>query len=189
MKTSLLLLLAIVATLTSCNESEIVLHEDAFLLHERFHGKYKIVTSTSNKAVDINKDGQASTDLLQEISFLSDAELELRIPVPGYNTDGSLFLFTQFWQQQFLTTVNSDTVANYAVQGVVRYFRLSQNVDEILVAPDQYQVDLKLFPLPDEVTIESNGYIKVVMQKLLYTSEGWKSVNITTLYKRYTMAT
>ncbi|WP_347158176.1 hypothetical protein [Pontibacter chitinilyticus] len=189
MKTCLQVLgaMLVILAFASCSDTEITPQEDA-QQYSRFHGKYKIVRSTSSEAVDINRDGKASTDLLQEIGLLSDAELEIRIPLPAYNPDGVLPTFTQFWEQQFLSTANADTVINYATQGVVRYFTFS-SVDSLQIVPDEQQVDAMLFPLPDVVTIQDSDQIKVVMHKQLFTSSGWKAVTITTLYKRYTMAT
>jgi len=185
MKISLLVFLSVIATFTSCKERRVAPHEDIPRLQERFQGAYKIVSSTSNEAVDINKDGQASTDLLKEIDLLSNAELLLRIPA-NPNEKGSSFLFTQFWQQQLLVTVNTtDTISTYALQGTVRNFNFSPSLDALLIAPDGHQVDLQRFPFPDEVTIGSNDQIKVVMQKRLYTSKGWKPLTITTWYQRY----
>ena len=51
------------------------------LLYERFHGKYKIISSTSSEPLDVNFDGVASTNLLQEIVALANdgSFLELRV--------------------------------------------------------------------------------------------------------------
>ncbi|RDC65184.1 hypothetical protein [Adhaeribacter pallidiroseus] len=189
MKTYLLLVVLIMVTVTSCHESAVAPQEDLSLLNNKFHGKYKIVTSTSNIAVDINRDGKASTDLMQEIDYLTEAELDIRIYPKNNNSNSKHFLFSQLWQQQFISPNTTDTVINYALQGVVRSFEFSQNLDRILVSPDENQVDLKLFPLPDTVTIVAKEQIEVVMQKLIYTTNGWKSLTITTLYKRYTKTT
>jgi hypothetical protein len=79
-----------------CNEKKLLAGATRSHLGQRLLRELKQVgyPVAALAAVVVNKDGQASADLLKEIGYLSDAELEMRIPTPGYNTDGTPCLFT-----------------------------------------------------------------------------------------------
>ncbi|MCC9136461.1 hypothetical protein ACFSKU_06380 [Pontibacter silvestris] len=134
-------------------------------------------------------DGRASTNLLEEIEELPNAELDLRIYGRTNKHSENSFLFTQFWPEQYISE-GDILFVDYALQAVGRYFKFDQTVNTLLITPNEdTTVSLDRFPLPQAVTIEDNDQIEVIISKLLYTSDGWKTVTITTLYKRYTTNT
>ncbi len=56
-----------------------------------------------------------------------------------------------------------------------------------ILIPDLLDPDL--YSSPDAVTVKDNNRIEVTLTKRLYTADGWKTVQIITLYERYTMTT
>ena len=158
--------------------------------YDQLHGKYKVVSSVSNEAADANLDGTATSNMLSELSELADCDLEVRI------VGKDNFLLVQFWPQQFVgygpapADYDPSVVVNYARQAVARKFSLNatQHTIQVNADPDP-KPDMLLFPFPASVTIEGDDTIQVVISKKLYTSAGWKIVDITTLYHRYTMRT
>ncbi len=78
MKRTILLWLAGLASLGACRQpQEVAPHQDVEGLHMRFHGKYRLVYSTSSEALDVNLDGKASTDMLEEITDLPQSSIEV----------------------------------------------------------------------------------------------------------------
>ncbi|MCU0353343.1 MAG: hypothetical protein MUD08_06320 [Cytophagales bacterium] len=195
----------------ACRPDPVPPHLDGPALYERFHGKYKVVTSTSSVAVDVNADGIPSTDLLQEISDLGanyHNYLEIRVILNDPTSSTTRFLFKQFWPEQEISVYSNETkrwegedmayqpdlTVNYSMQGRVRWFTFSPDLKSILVEPnDETDTrDAHRWTLPDSVTIlDSIGepQIKVVNRRRFYTSEGVKEVLVTTIYQRFTMIT
>ena len=169
-----------IAIITSCKHSQGEPNEDKKALFERFHGKYKIVNCTSNVPVDLNKDGIPSDNLTTEID-LQNSELELRI--------SDQYLLMQHWPEVYLSYGIPDSAVNYANQGVVRVFSFDREIQQLIFKPDDPSVDQQRFPMPKAVLIKSNDHIEITVSKRLYNSTGWKMVEVTTLYKRYTMTT
>ncbi|MEQ9442625.1 MAG: hypothetical protein RIG62_26530 [Cyclobacteriaceae bacterium] len=183
--------------MASCDEPEVVQIDDNTFeeIYQQFHGKYQIVQSMSEQAVDIDGDGRKSTDMLAEIPNLSSTNLALRIYNRSFTQlDTIIYLFTQAWSEQIISSrdLANDTTLSpaYAIQGATRTFTLNETRDTLrVVQADADGIDLEQFPLPEEVSVDAVGQIKVVVRKKLFTSDGWQTVKITTLYSRYTMAT
>ena len=177
-------------------------NENVNLLYERFHGKYEVIQSVSNEAIDVNLDGKATNDMLVEIPELSEKYrnyLELRIYGKStYNPDLS-FLFVQWWPEQYIWVNNKrwegesldyqpGLIVNYAMQGSTRRFSFSPDLKQITVQSDETQNSFR-WVKPESVTVNADNTIQVVNKRRLYTSAGVNDVVITTLYKRYTMIT
>ena len=76
-------------------------------LYQQFHGRYKIISSTSSEPLDVNLDGTSSLDMLQEISELNFQEgkqyyVQLSIYRPSKNTPEPKFGFAQWWPEQYI---------------------------------------------------------------------------------------
>lgn len=165
-------------------------NEDVRSLRNRFQGKYKAITSTSDEAADINLDGNASTDMLVEMTNFAGAELVIHI------IDKRNFIFYQLWPEQYFNsrlnpvTYDSTVRVDFAVQGAVRLFTFDHDVKQIFVSPNEAPLPDSLhFTIPKLVTIEANDRIQVISIKQLYTRSGWKKIEITTTYERYTKET
>ena len=147
-------------------------------VYEQLHGKYKAVSSVSSEAVDVNLDGTATNNILSEIPELEQCDLEIRI------VDKNNYLLAQFWPAQFFgygpepAGYDPSLVVKYAMQGETHAFSLRRTDDHIEVNGGNVVV-----------TIEGEDTVKVVIMKRLYTSAGWKTTFITTVYSRYTMRT
>jgi len=194
-------LLLLLLSATACRK-ETAPHEDTETLYWRFHGKYKAVRSTSSEPVDVNFDGQASADLLEELPDLSRANVE--ILVNRYRRQGpggkslSYFTFSQFWPEQSLsakggydanpTSYDPEVSVSYLLQGVIWGFDFDPLITRIHLRPEESSAsDPARWPPPESITLEANNEIRVATRKRLYTREGWKTVEIVTLYRRYTM--
>jgi hypothetical protein len=156
-------------------------------LHERFNGKYKVISSWSDQQVDINLDGKVSSNLEDELSDLSRANLELRIlKEEKYN------LFSLFWPEQYLSEGFSadKPIVNFANQGLGLKFNFSKQTTEILLDSSEVQpADVKRFVLPSVVKVLADDVIEVSFSKSVYTSQGWKNITIIIRYKRWTPVT
>ncbi|MBC8156250.1 MAG: hypothetical protein H7Z72_25470 [Bacteroidetes bacterium] len=199
MKATLTFILLIGIGILSC--TTISPKDDIELLYQRFHGKYKIVSSTSSEPLDVNFDGVSSTDLLSEMSALSNygAHLDLRVKYP----DRSVFLFSQFWPEQYIYTYTGpnrewngwDALSydpaysvNYANQASPYSFSFTEDMRQILVTPNE-KADKIRWVRPESVLIEAEDRLRLTNKRRIYTRTGVKEVTIVTLYERFTMST
>jgi hypothetical protein len=179
-------LICSVTIISSCSRDKDA--DNTKQLYERLHGKYKAVSSISTEAIDVNLDGTPSTDILTEIPELAECNLEIRI------VSKDNFLFMHSWPEQFVgygpepAGYDPSLAVNYARQGVTRTFSVDETNNRLEIHADTYQV-AERFVFPSAVTMEGVDTIKVVFSKRLYTSAGWKTATITTIYKRWTMVT
>lgn len=203
MKTTLILILLVSLGAFSCKHGDSIVNpkDDVELLYQRFHGKYKIVSSISSEPLDVNFDGVSSTNLLSEISELNNygPHVELRVKYP----DRSVFLFSQFWPEQYVNTYtgpnrewngwdtlsyNPTHLVNYANQAGLYRFSFSDDLSQILIAANE-KADKIRWVKPESVFIEAKDRLRLINKRRIYTREGVKEVTITTLYERFTMTT
>jgi hypothetical protein len=211
------------AGVTGCSQKESVLNtvvspttdKEADMLRVQFQGKYKIVSSLSDVAIDVNQDGVASTNMLQEIPDLAldnqtKYNVELRITDPSlYNpayTPANYpktpeYFFVQWWPEQFIRTgpgkvwdnnekiaYNPNYVVDYEFQSTLRKFSFSSDHKQITVIPDDNGNPFRWIR-PESVTVQDNGQLKTVNKRRVYTSAGVTDVIITTVYERFTTIT
>lgn len=189
--------------LAGCVPKDPAPYEVVPTLYDKFHGKYKVISSVSSEAIDVNLDGKASTDMIQEIPELTSPHrnyLELRIYGPNKYRSENAFLFTQWWPEQHIWTNNKvwdgefieyqpGLIVNYNMQGTTRHFSFSSNLSQLNVQPSPNENAFR-WVFPQSVTVDKNtDTIQVVNKRRLYTSAGVKEVVITTVYQRYTMIT
>lgn len=203
MKTALILILLISSGLVGCKQGESVVNpkDDVEALYQRFHGKYKVISSTSSEPLDVNFDGVSSNDLLKELPALNDygAFLELRVKYP----DRSVFLFSQFWPEQYIRTYTATTSdwngwdslsynpiysVSYAEQAAPYYFSFTDDLSQILVTSTG-KADPFRWIKPESVFVEEKDRLRLINKRRIYTREGVKEVTITTVYERFTMTT
>lgn len=200
MKLILLAGLFCLAFLPACNQNELVApHQDINALYERFHGKYKIISSLANIAIDANLDGKASTDMLAEIGELPKALIEIRIYKQSKNIPKSSLYFVHHWpkQQLLLTWEQEEPVAydpGVSIQFVTKVvswnFAFDPAVSHLIPEPNTGpSMDPSVFTPPHTLRIQASDRIEAIVSKRLYTTQGWKTVEITTIYERFTMAT
>lgn len=181
-------LLCFFIILTSCSRDSAP--DETKQVYERLHGKYKAVSSISSEAVDVNLDGTALINILSEMPYLEHCNLELRV------TSKEKILLYQIWPEQYFSYGTEPTGYDpslpvlYARQGATFTFSLDANNSNLQLSSDSSpSPDPDRFPVPTSVIAEGSDRIKIVLSKRLYTSAGWKTVTITTLYERYTMTT
>jgi hypothetical protein len=185
-------LLLAVSALGSCQKSAVEPSEDTSALHDRFHGQYKIVSATAERAVDLNRDGQASTNLLTEIPDLGLNQTRLNVLI----RDNGLKWFEEVWPQPIIARNwnynNPDSVMlnGYLNNPLPRDFTFNQAVTSLLVEPGPAdKANGGRTAAPESVTIEGDGQLRVVTHRLLYIGRSWQLVRITSVYKRFTIIT
>jgi hypothetical protein len=186
-----IMLAAGVSTLSNCQKS-VEPSEDTAALHDRFHGQYKIISATAEKAVDLNRDGQASTDLLTEIPLLGANQSRLNILI----RENNFKWFEDRWPQPFISrnwnynSPDSVMLTDYLYNPLPRDFTFDKSITSLLVEPGPVdKADGGRRPAPEKVAIEGDGQLRVVTLRLLYIGRSWQPVRITTVYKLFTSIT
>jgi len=192
----LLYLLATASALGGCQKKGIEPSEDTAALHDRFHGQYNLISATADRAVDLNRDGQASTDLAAEIPHLNQPEwldagrLLIRIRNTGEK------VYEEWWPQPYIarnwqySSPDSVILNGYLGQVAQRNFTFDKALTSMLVEPGPVaHADGGRFAAPEKVTIEGDGQLRVVTSRLLYIGRSWQLVRITVVYKRFTIIT
>jgi hypothetical protein len=184
--------LILAAALGSCQEKTVEPNEDTAALHDRFHGRYSIVSATADKAVDLNRDGKASSDLLTEIPNLGLTQSRLNV----FIRENGLKWFEDSWPQPYIgrnwnySSPDSVMVYDYLYNPLPRDFTFDKTVTSMLVEPGPAdKADGGRTPAPEKVTIEGDRQLRVVTLRLLYIGRSWQLVRITTVYKRFTIIT
>jgi hypothetical protein len=164
--------------------------DQATLNRERLQGKYRIVSSISSEAVDINLDGTAGNNMLSEITDLEGTDLVILIR--------DKFFLMHNWSEQYFgygappAGYDSSFLVHYVRQALSRTFSVDAGGKTIHVHKDTEPTPDPLglrFTFPEAVSIEGENTITIVFTKKLYTSAGWKTTTITTIYERYTKLT
>ncbi|GAB3890392.1 hypothetical protein [Spirosoma agri] len=181
-------------------------NENVSALFQQFHGKYKVISSTSNQPVDVNQDGDSSSDLLTEIPELrlqagTQYHIDIRIYGPSATSSKPHFSFTQWWPEQYIRTgvgrvwdggelisYNPDYLVKYDFQGAGRSFSFSTDLKQLTINANENENPFR-WVRPESVTIDATGRISVVNKRRLYTRAGVQEVLITTVYERFTMTT
>lgn len=206
MKTNRIICLLGGIWLASCSPNDPAPYDDVPTLHQKFHGKYNVISSVSSEAIDVNLDGKVSTDMTKEILQLAPKygqQLEIRIYGPNKNNSKRAFYFMQYWPEQeiFISTNKTQRwegepieyqpglIVNYLSNALTRTFSFSPDLGQLLVQPSPAENAFRWI-LPQSVTVDKNtDTIQVVNKRRFYTSAGVKEVVTTTVYKRYTMVT
>ena len=188
----LLYVLATAATVSGCQQNTVEPSEDTATLHDRFHGQYKLVSSTADQAIDLNRDGQASTDVTKEIPDLNLNQTRLILLV----RESGLKWFEEWWPQPIIarnwnySSPDSVMLNGYLSNPVPRDFTADKALTSLLV--EQGPADKAnggRTAAPESVTVLGNDQLKVVTLRLLYISRSWHFVRITTIYQRFTSIT
>jgi hypothetical protein len=184
--------MAMAGAMGGCQKNTVEPSEDTATMRDRFHGQYSIVSATADRAVDLNYDGQASTDLLTEIPNLGRKQGTLNVLI----RENGLRWFEDFWPLPAITrnwnytSPDSMMVSGYLYNPVPRDFAFDKAVTSLLVDPGTVdKANGGRTPAPESVTIEGDGQLRVVTLRLLYTGRIWQPVRIITVYKRFTSLT
>jgi hypothetical protein len=158
------------------------------VVHDKFDGRYKIISSYAEKAIDINFDGVSNQVLSFELFDLVNSEIIIKKSSYGKRSD--LFFIYCWPEQSFPYYFDSTKIdPNYTMS-----FNLNVYCSEIIFNKDftTFQCcksetgSFDLSQRIESVTIDSNGIFEIVSNIKLYTPSGWEEVKINTRYKRYT---
>lgn len=169
-------------------------------LYEKFNGKYKLVSSFSNTAVDLNNDGVGSFDLLKECSMVMFSVIEIRMPsYSSYYLKDNEFVFSEFWP-----TENDSKFTNKSVIPVYTKPVHGPNYDiyaQTLIG--KFEKDYKSCTF--NTAIQNDGKntlikiksvemlkdetIKVCVDRKLFTMNGWVKTEVVSIYKRFEVLT
>jgi hypothetical protein len=182
---SFILLITLIA---ACSEPEDIQSDSTFdEIYQQFYGKYEIVSSISERPVDLDSDGEASIDLIDEMPNIDNSHLVIFIKDNGIN-DENVLLFIHGWHEQVFSRSSSPDKANeipsYVLKVVSSRFILNDHKDILFLQDDPNE-----FPLPEEVSVNDEGQIQTVISRKLFTPDGWQTVKITSTYSRYTTVT
>ncbi|MHA4739602.1 hypothetical protein [Dyadobacter sp. MSC1_007] len=205
----ILLIALTLAQMPACKtgDSPIPQNENVDLLYEQFHGRYKIVSSETSEALDVNLDGVASINLMTELEALQDEPLmgpsiEVRIHKASKAAPAPGFSFMQAWPEQFLRMgpgkvwdgiemipFNPNYSFAYDLKVLYRKLAFSEDLKTLTITPSEGENTFFLQSVPKSVNVQPDGKIVVVTERKIYTSSGVKEVLITTVFERYTMTT
>ncbi|WP_129715241.1 hypothetical protein [Pedobacter sp. SYP-B3415] len=191
-----LIFIAILYCFCSCKKEKVETDSNA-LYRSAFHGTYKLVSSYSDKAIDVNLDGEASIDMLREIERLSESFVQIKVTT-YINELTTGISFAQAWSEQYFVRDNKTTedVSDYDPAVSVTY--LLQPASGALtidtfqrtleVKSDVFSNTSRTLTLPFDASFQyENDKVKkltLVTKKPLYTSNGIISVRITSIYQR-----
>lgn len=177
--------------LISCNKNES--NENLVQLKEKFQGKYEMISSISEDAVDLNMDGITSTDLLSENPEISNSGLELRI------INENEQLFEEKWPVETIviprgeifdsTSYHPTYSIYYALYSNPISCQFEDDYKSIHLLGDIQQNSTNTLISMESITIGENETIKVITIRKLYSMKGWIRTKIESRYKRYTTTT
>ncbi len=168
------------------------------LLKEKFNGKYELISSVSDKAVDLNNDGIASKNLFAENSTMFFSEIVIQIP---HEEDLFLkeneFCFTELWptgndlRQKYKEVITTyKTPVNNPFYDLKCNIRIGHFQDDLKSGTLNKDVDEYWEKMPanyKSVEFGEDETIKITAVRKLYTKKGWITTEIKSLYKRYTI--
>jgi hypothetical protein len=186
-------LIACAIILGSCQKEKEEISQIPFL-REKFQGNYGIISSYSIIPVDLNNDGVESTNLLTENSLiLFDAELLFRIP--GGFDDDNVFILDEIWptENDWRPEI-TEVIPMYEnrTSGAATGYSPLINLIDGTFADDFKSASFKiLYPDEDRNTLIDIDFefledetIKAIAKRKLYTSNGWVTTEIESVYKR-----
>lgn len=188
-----LLFLSVAAAVSSCRKDQQAAapSEDIAALREQFHGKYQLLSATSSRAVDLNGDGQASANLVEEIPTLVESEVEVRIGRFAIQEEYIGFIDLS-WQTQYLAPVRGyrDSLVVQGFFNPITHRAFTFNADYTQLLPEQLPtVAYDQYPAPASITVAGPEELLVVTDRVVFVHTTWQPVRVTARYKRYTKVT
>lgn len=159
-------------------------------LTEKFEGRYKLISSVADKAMDINMDGTSSTDLLLENPKLEKARLGIRILNYGYHFIEEMWpmVSSQISRNEVFdpNKVYSTNDLNYDSYYNLNTCLLNTDQAEIQLLKDVQEDEVNTLISVESIQVEGNEIIKIKSVRRIYTIKGWLTSQIESRYKRYT---
>lgn len=177
--------------LMGCSKNEPSVPSKYVSFKESLRGKYKIVSSTTEKPVDLNYDGAASTNLLSENPMVKESELT----IVGLHSDSfeekqlhysiSWPVECFFWRgtEAQLSVTRSD---GYNIGIDAFCGEIDDDFKTVWLCKDfNRYVGNTLVDL-ESLVVEGNGKMTVTTLRKLLTSKGWITTKIVSTYVQYT---
>lgn len=179
--------------LSSCNKSD--WHDNYEQLKLQYNGKYELLSSYSDDAVDLNMDGIYSTDLPNENPEIQKAGLEIKIIAKDRITEPGKHIFNEKWPVAHVSYRGeevSDTARYhdtyfimYAMKLIGGSCQFEDNNSTIILGEPYINESSALISF-ESIDVDENDIITLVTLRKLYTIDGWVVTRITSKYKRYT---
>ncbi len=199
----LLPLLFMMVILSSCkkNDEFIANKQDQFdAVYQKYHGRYEIISSIADQPVDLNFDGDSSTNMLVEYVDLK--RINNTILVNKKSTDGKFDVFySHFWPDQYLVDRDGEIkVKNlneykpsifimYANHAVGNLIKIEKNNSITFLEEADENANSQEFTRPQNLYFDKEGILNATLEKTVYTRYGVKTIKINTKYKRTSMQT
>jgi hypothetical protein len=166
----LMLSLLICVMFISCKKEEII--DQNKVLHDKIDGLYLLNSALAKEAVDLNKDGVASNDMLKEIPNFKNSNLEIKI--------GSTFkYFYILWPEQDPRQFPS---SYWNEKGLIFQMDFDEQKNQLHFEKKNDDVITGWYP-PEEAYFQNNT-VRIKMKRTLLTSAGLKEVIIDVTYVR-----
>lgn len=149
-------------------------------LFEKFDGRYAIFAASSEYPIDVSLDGVADTDMLKEILNLKNSDFYIIISKKKQ-------LFECFWSEQFVSLRNEPQgpVVDYGHQGMPLSFEFNADNTELILTSLYVNTDEYLHRAPPvQMKFINPGVLRIKLQRVLYTSQGDKTITIDALYRK-----
>ncbi|WP_163323250.1 hypothetical protein [Draconibacterium mangrovi] len=179
--------------LISCNKSD--WHDNYEELKLQYNGKYELLSSYSDDAVDLNMDGIYSTDLPVENPEIQRARLEIKIIAEDRMTEPGKHLFDEMWPVAHISLPRGEVFDStryhesysimYAMKIMPCWCEFEDNNSIIVLGEPTIDESSALISF-ESIDMDENDIITFVTLRKLYTIDGWVETRITSRYKRYT---
>jgi len=173
-------------TVSSCQNHQLspAPSEDLEALREQFQGKYRLLSATSDCAIDLNSDGQASLNIMAEVPALIKSDVEVRIG--RFATKETYVGFIdQAWQTQYFTAVRGypDSLVVGGFVNALTHRSFTFNADRTQLLPEQLPaVANDQYPAPASITVVSPEELLMVTNRVVFVQKSWQPVRITARY-------
>jgi hypothetical protein len=173
--------------LISCNKNGS--NENLEQLKEKFQGKYEVISSFSEDAVDLNMDGITSSDLLSENPEIYNSVLELRI------INDNEQLFEEKWPIETIVIPRGEIFDStkyhptysifYALYSNPISCQFEDDYKSIHLLSDIQQNPTNTLINVVSITIGENETITFKTIRKMYSMNGWIITKIESRYKRF----
>lgn len=164
--------------LTFCSNEETAAPTDYAL---NLVGDYKLMSMECETAVDLNFDGVAQTNIRSEVDCLihnsfSFLRLEIRI-------NGESRFFNYPTVNSFVPLLNPPFSQCFSIDYMPCMFDFDNVNKKIIITSTNAERELEYGKLLNVDYVESEKKITIQIQTKLFTSDGWQTVKITSVYK------
>ncbi|MBV6646643.1 MAG: hypothetical protein KI790_14395 [Cyclobacteriaceae bacterium] len=178
--------------LISC-DSDDVANISLEQLENRFHGKYEIISAFADQEIDADFDGHKSRNLLEEHESVQDAKVELRVGAGIFSEAWPIETIIGWEENMDSTVYYENLTVIYALGVTASSFDFEDDFTTIKLREVRNvivnnEIDYR-FVFPEQITIQDDNTVLVKSYRRIYTSEGFKQVQVTAIYKRYTKVT